>query len=671
MMEQHNKELADVKQRNRELELEIRVAKRAKGAAEGHVEERLAVAEHDRLLRAKEAKAYRAKVWRLSQVNSQLEDRLDETKDKLKAANLRMVGSELRAGAAVKKLLSSARASTLELATLRTVHAAELDADGIEYAALAEQLVEIKDVVDTLTKMNDSLKDVVLEQSCQASEITAKHDAEIKAKDEAHDMLKTAVGVDTRYASVPKKQFEGDTTKLYARASYETVVKRHLTTVLDGRCDDDESLGTVAKALAASGDDVARRLLDTKEFAPIQKTIVSEALEKLQEHWSARLSVHLWDRLDLSDNKMDTLRHLLSFVYNRTTDKYVPVKVWVNPHDEKDFLVSTQIANRPARKKEFDQIANTCNIIVGADGHCQRDAETLIDLMYNRFHTAMRSNFSATRPAMPILFLDATGAALGRGITHCEAGSADFEGGAKQSRSTLVPLGLYEGSDKQIPLRENLDLVIPSWNRIIAAGYVTINGKHIPAMPLTSADMQGTKALYGMTCSSHSVWCTCKGEQQHKYPTTEVSDYDEMLAAIDAVGCEIKSFEDMCGYAHFSPGVACGGRFTKFKCKCCGYSPTEKQWKADRKAFSEMTDEQQAKERASHNEIGVEISEWDKHFHQMLFLPPATMNGMESAGVDQLHLVYLNIFKHLFDHTIHRNLPGAPHTAPVCRLMGA
>eukprot|EP00965_Chrysotila_dentata_P235441 6200755-Pleurochrysis_carterae.AAC.1 len=30
---------------------------------------------------------------------------------------------------------------------------------------------------------------------------------------------------------------------------------------------------------------------------------------------------------------------------------------------------------------------------------------------------------------------------------------------------------------------------------------------------------------------------------------------------------------------------------------------------------------------------------------------------MERAGVDGLHLIYLNIFKHLFNYTIHQPLP--------------
>eukprot|EP00327_Prymnesium_parvum_P013744 CAMPEP_0184404140 /NCGR_PEP_ID=MMETSP0007-20130409/85781_1 /TAXON_ID=97485 /ORGANISM="Prymnesium parvum, Strain Texoma1" /LENGTH=187 /DNA_ID=CAMNT_0026760279 /DNA_START=9 /DNA_END=573 /DNA_ORIENTATION=- len=49
-----------------------------------------------------------------------------------------------------------------------------------------------------------------------------------------------------------------------------------------------------------------------------------------------------------------------------------------------------------------------------------------------------------------------------------------------------------------------------------------------------------------------------------------------------------------------------------------------------------------------------------RHHFQILFQPPAVHNnGMESASVDMLHLIYLNVFKMLFSYTIHQNLPDA------------
>ena len=50
-------------------------------------------------------------------------------------------------------------------------------------------------------------------------------------------------------------------------------------------------------------------------------------MELTQDHWTARLSVHLQTRLDLSRELMDILRHLLSFIYCPLLDSYIPIKV--------------------------------------------------------------------------------------------------------------------------------------------------------------------------------------------------------------------------------------------------------------------------------------------------------------------------------------------------------
>ena len=125
-------------------------------------------------------------------------------------------------------------------------------------------------------------------------------------------------------------------------------------------------------------------------------------------------------------------------------------------------------------------------------------------------------------------------------------------------------------------------------------------------------------------------------------------------------GCEVKTFDEMCSFAHFSPGVARGGRFNRFTCVCCGYSPNEKKWRADMAAFNALSDEEQADTRAAHNEMGGSPENgWRKHYHQILYLHPMLHVGMDRAGVDQLHLVYLNMFKHIFKYTIHHGLPAS------------
>lgn len=62
--------------------------------------------------------------------------------------------------------------------------------------------------------------------------------------------------------------------------------------------------------------------------------------------------------------------------------------------------------------------------------------------------------------------------------------------------------------------------------------------------------------------------------------------------------------------------------------------------------FNAMTDEEQSAARRDHVAGGT-------HWHVELYLGALTKGfGMQLVGVDQLHLIYLNMFKHLFEYTI-------------------
>eukprot|EP00965_Chrysotila_dentata_P205210 6182821-Pleurochrysis_carterae.AAC.3 len=107
----------------------------------------------------------------------------------------------------------------------------------------------------------------------------------------------------------------------------------------------------------------------------------------------------------------------------------------------------------------------------------------------------------------------------------------------------------------------------------------------------------------------------------------------------------MKEFDEMCCAAHCSPGVARGGSFTRFVCPCCGYKPaSERVWRRDLDSFHALSDAEQKAARSAHNEL--------------LFAHPLPKLEMAFTGVDMLHLVYLNLFKHLFRYTVHDGLPG-------------
>ena len=113
----------------------------------------------------------------------------------------------------------------------------------------------------------------------------------------------------------------------------------------------------MAKGVAASGEDAVLHMMETPEFAEATKAVVEDSVDKVLEHWSARLTVQVWGRLDVTDSKMETQRHLLSFVFDRSTGKYTPIRIWENPNDASDYLVMAQLVPHKKWKNEFSSIA--------------------------------------------------------------------------------------------------------------------------------------------------------------------------------------------------------------------------------------------------------------------------------------------------------------------------
>ena len=188
------------------------------------------------------------------------------------------------------------------------------------------------------------------------------------------------------------------------------------------------------------------------------------------------------------------------------------------------------------------------------------------------------------------------------------------------------------------------------------------DGSSIPCEPLVVGDMQVLKSVMGMTESCHSVWCKCRarGEVDGKGPQhlygeegSDFASYEEMVGFYDEIGCEFKSEDFLLACAHLSKGLFYGGKFTPFTCPDCGYSPSAAKAKADLAVFNAMTDEEQQVVRKKHNELGA-------HWHVVKFVDPMPRGfGMKRCGCDQLHLVYLNMFKHVFKYTIHEPLPDS------------
>ena len=555
--------------------------------------------------------------------------------------------------AVARKLSSQMRRAavlaTQLIASQEALQAAKLEG-AVQHGELAEKMQEQFDVITSLHAAAEEAEATEAELRGELLAMEKEPDArttDYKSKCEA---LKDATGIRAHSYAVPPRQ------------GSDSLSTRHMAAVLQGRGEGDD-INLVANALARCG--YLEPLAQAPAFQPVARAIAAAAVARVQEHWSPHHAVHVWDRLELSRSQCEALRHLLSFVYDPVVDKFVPIRAWQNPHRPSDYVLSAKLASRQAREGEYHQIAAGMDVVVGVNGRCERDVVKCASLFYTNYAAALRKEYSEHRPAQPVLFLDGTGGALGRGICHAELGSADFDApDTKQSRATLQPLALFEGTDHLQDQRDNLPLVFASYNRLAALGCIDrADDTTIPCRPLTAADMQGAKSTYGMTESSHSVWCKCQrggGGPHHAYPDREMATYDEMLKYIESeVGCEIKTFEELCSWAHFSPGVAKGGKFTPFKCSCCDYAPSEKEWRAEVAAWHLLSSEEQAVLTAEHLDRDDELNSKHQHYHQLLFSPPLPHHGMERCGVDNLHLVYLNLFKHLFKYTVHDGLPDS------------
>eukprot|EP00965_Chrysotila_dentata_P110705 3657832-Pleurochrysis_carterae.AAC.4 len=165
--------------------------------------------------------------------------------------------------------------------------------------------------------------------------------------------LSRRVGLQDGCVSVPTTEFNGDKDKFAAMKRWGDRVKRHVAPVVQGRCESTDGARLMAKALHTGiGSEGIQLLQQTPEFSVRDKDIVKGVLDKVYALWTARLSVHFWDRLELSRATMETLRRLLSLVYDKDDDKYKPIRVWENPHDPTDYLFMASLCSRQAASRK-------------------------------------------------------------------------------------------------------------------------------------------------------------------------------------------------------------------------------------------------------------------------------------------------------------------------------
>ena len=272
----------------------------------------------------------------------------------------------------------------------------------------------------------------------------------------AFEKMKLDVGVASERASVPSRKFDGDGGAKTSHVGWDFRVVGHVSATPAGRggADDLDGVERIARGIARADSQLPRLLVASPIFAKARRQVALDVVAAVQARWSPRLAVHLWDRRGLSRSQYETMRHLLSFEYERERDKFAPLVVLRGDGVVQDVHFP-RLPSRQKRELEYEGLAARTGVVANATtGSAQRDPVRACGVLYTQFKAAMRDNFSAARPARPTFLLDGTGSALGRGITHCELGSADFAGECKQSRESLAPLALAECHDDTAPINE-------------------------------------------------------------------------------------------------------------------------------------------------------------------------------------------------------------------------
>ena len=331
--------------------------------------------------------------------------------------------------------------------------------------------------------------------------------------------LKGQVGVQS--AKVPPRSFsEGD------RHAYNDNVT-HISTVLK-----DRPPTAISAALERNGQIEA--LLQTKKLQSHVKTIIAGVLAVIQKHWGARHAVIVMSEVHTSRSEFDTLRHLLSFIYDRDTDMYRRIAVWTNPFAPDDQFVPT-LASRKPREEERAAVYSKCEAVASDDGmfcgldNLEKAAAGMVSHYWDALDPAVQVG---ANNLMLVLTGDATGGWRGDSVTHGELGIGSWRAGKAQSKLTLLPLFIMEGDDGAKNLRNQAARVAEMYNALKRKGTLTVvvgETEIVLRVDLRiAADFQFFKAILNMSKYSSAIWCMCTLDNLFKVPASRAETWEEV-----------------------------------------------------------------------------------------------------------------------------------------------
>ena len=372
----------------------------------------------------------------------------------------------------------------------------------------------------------------------------------------------------------------------------------------------------------------------------------------IQKHWSARMAVILMAEVHTSRSEFDTLRHLLSFVYNRDKDMYERIIAWTNPNNPKDILYVPRLAARGPREAERAIVYGKCDAEASEDGVYVgvKELEPAAVGMVEHYWHALDPNVqTGVAELMLVLTGDATGGWRGDAVTHGELGIGSWAKGKAQSKLTLLPLFLMVGDDGAVNLRNRCAKLAEQYNALKKKGSLTVTtqGRERVLKPKLrcATDFQFFKATLNMSKYTSAIWCTCLVDNLYKYPDFVAKEWSECLDFFASIGCVMKDLATICELNHYSLEVLEGRPFKPFGCRCGWKSGDERAWRTAVEAHKQLEGEEL-------KVVELEHSSNPMHCRHKQLNPPLLHQPTSDNSADVLHLIFINMFTFFMEMTM-------------------
>jgi hypothetical protein len=397
------------------------------------------------------------------------------------------------------------------------------------------------------------------------------------------------------------------------------------------------------------------------------------------DSWNERLAMHLKCDLLLSTRQMQRLRMLMSFDYDATTDMRNQRMLRLREPtvcDEDDCVAYPHpVVSRYKWEPAWVAMKARFNLKVDPEGRVVRQSlRAAILNVLDRDAASGRmyplESFTNEWPWRPCLQFDGTGL-WSYSLCHGALKNTGYVASVSQhSERLLETLFVAHSHDDHLAMLDILGEYDPPTPGslaseaadLIAAGVFEYKGVSVPLELTLSADLKGVESFRG--CGHCSPWCACGDNEKHGVPfdgnlfklaTLTWHEAQEELKRTCRYPVSLKFATNAGHRSYMGDVLPAPCQFAK--CPCYKKKPYQNEAEEAAAAAARKAAMRAAKTPKDKAALGAARSVKAKiHCNQREGQKPILPIGMNRVPVELLHLLYLNVPKHIFKWLVRRHL---------------